>query len=109
MTTATDYAIIKTSGSQFKAVAGETLRVDMLVGELGSEVTFSNVLLLATGEKVEVGKPYVAGAKVVGQIVRHGKGKKIRMYRFKKKKGYQRTVGHRSNYTYVKVTGISKG
>jgi large subunit ribosomal protein L21 len=109
MTNASEYAIVKTSGSQFKAVAGETLRVDQVAGEPGSEVTFPNVLLLASGEKVEVGKPFVAGAKVVGQIVRHGKGKKIRMYRFKKKKGYQRTVGHRSKYSYVKVTSISRG
>jgi len=109
MTTVSEYAIIKASGSQFKAVAGETLRVDKIEGDLGSEVTFPNVLLFASGEKVEVGKPFVAGAKVVGQIVKHGKGKKIRMYRFKKKKGYQRTVVHRSNYTYVKVTSVSRG
>lgn len=109
MTTVSEYAIVKTSGSQFKATPGATLRVDNLSGEPGTEVTFPNVLLFASGEKVEVGKPYVAGAKVVGQILRHGKGRKIRMYRFKKKKGYQRTVGHRSNYTYVKVTSISRG
>src|SRR5258705_15781 len=109
MTTASDYAIIKSSGSQFKAVAGETLRLDKIVGELGSEVTFPNVLPFASGAWVEVGKPFVAGAKVVGQIVRHGKGKKIRVYHYKKKKGYQRTVGHRSNYTWVKVTSVSRG
>lgn len=109
MTTVTEYAIIKASGSQFKAVAGETLRVDKIIGELGTEVTFPNVLLFASGDAVEVGKPFVPGAKVVAQIVRHGKGKKIRMYHFKKKKGYQRTVGHRSNYTWVKVTSVSRG
>ncbi len=109
MTTDTEYAIIKASGSQFKAVAGATLRVDRLAGEPGAEVTFPNVLLFASGEKVEVGKPFVAGAKVVGQIVRHGRGKKLRVYHYKKKKGYQRTVGHRSNYSWVKVTSVSRG
>ena len=109
MSQSSEYAIIKAAGGQVKAVVGDVLRLDKLIGDPGAEVTFPHVLLLAAGADVEVGKPDVAGAKVIGQIVRHAQGKKLRIYRYKKKKGYQRTLGHRSDYTFVRVTGISRG
>ena len=85
---------------------GDTLRVNRLTGEPGAEVVFPDVLLLASGADVAVGSPNVSGARVVGEIVRHARGKKVRVYKFKRKKGYQRTVGHRSNYTFVKIKTI---
>ncbi|MEK7765766.1 MAG: 50S ribosomal protein L21, partial [bacterium] len=69
----------------------------------------TDVLLLAADGKIEIGKPVVAGAKVTAEIVRHARGKKIRVYKYKKKKGYQRTVGHRSEFTFVKVKSIARG
>jgi large subunit ribosomal protein L21 len=103
------YAIIAASGTQFRVAAGETHRVDLIASEPGAEVTFPNVLLLSHGGEVKVGRPYVAGVKVTGTVVRHARGKKIRIYRYKRKKGYQRTVGHRSEYTFVKITNIVQG
>ncbi len=102
-------AIIKACGSQVKVVEGETLRLEKLVGEPGTEVIFPNVLLLARGDTVEVGNPHVSGARVVAEIVKHARGKKLRIYRFKRKKGYQRTLGHRQNYTFVKIKSIVAG
>ena len=102
------YAVIKTSGTQMKIVEGETVRLNRLSGEPGAEVVLPDVLLVATDGAIEVGKPTVAGAKVVAEILKHARGKKIRVYKYKKKKGYQRTVGHRSEYTFVKVTGIAR-
>ena len=107
---ATDsYAIIAASGTQIRVVAGETHRVDRIESPTGTEVTFPNVLLLSTGGEVKIGRPHVAGAKVTGEIVRHARGKKIRIYRYKRKKGYQRTVGHRSEFTFVKIKDIVQG
>lgn len=103
------YAVISACGSQVKVTEGGTLRLEKLEGEPGSEVVFPKVLLLSDGGKVEVGSPYVAGARVVAQIVRHMKGTKIRIYRFKRKKGYQRTLGHRQNHTMVLVKSITRG
>jgi large subunit ribosomal protein L21 len=103
------YAVISACGSQVKVTEGETLRLEKLAGEPGSEVVFPKVLLLSEGGKIEVGSPYVAGVKVVAQIVRHLKAKKIRIYRFKRKKGYQRTLGHRQNHTMVLVKSITRG
>ena len=109
MSTTTDYAIIAASGTQIKVSAGETHRLDLIHSEPGAEVTFPKVLLLSADGAVKVGQPYVAGAKVTGEVVRHARGKKIRIYRYKRKKGYQRTVGHRSEFTFVKIKDIVKG
>jgi large subunit ribosomal protein L21 len=103
------YAVISACGSQVKVTEGETLRLEKLAGEPGAEVVFPKVLLLSVDGQVQVGAPYVAGARVVTEIVRHMKAKKIRIYRFKRKKGYQRTVGHRQNLTVVRVKSITKG
>lgn len=100
------YAIIQANGNQVKVAEGMTLRLEKLAGEPGTEVVFPQVLLLAKDDMVAVGKPHVSGVKVVTEIVKHAKGKKIRIYRFKRKKGYQRTLGHRQQYTFVKVKSI---
>lgn len=103
------YAIIKASGSQLKVAEGESHRVHSLAGEKGAEVVFPEVLLVAGEKGVTVGKPLVAGAKVVGEIVNHGKGKKLRIYQFKRKNGYQRTLGYRDRYTTVRIKSIVGG
>jgi large subunit ribosomal protein L21 len=100
------YAVIKACGGQVRVVEGETLRLEKLAGEPGAEIVFPNVLLLSSDGKIEVGAPCVIGAKVVAEIVKHGRGKKLRVSRFKRKKGWQRTLGHRQSFTMIKVKSI---
>ncbi len=102
----TDYAIIQAGGNQVKVSEGATVRLEKLEGGPGTEVVFPNVLLVSTGGAVVVGQPFVAGAKVTAEILNQGRGKKIRMYRFKKKKGCQHTQGHRQAFTAVRIKGI---
>ena len=83
--------------------------MDRMEGEPGAEIVFPNVLLLSSGGNVEIGKPFINGARVVGEIVKHMRAKKIRVFIFKRKKGYQRTIGHRQNQTVVRVKSIVTG
>jgi len=103
------YAVIQAGGNQVKVAAGESVRLEKLAGEAGAEVVFDKVLLLAAGGEVAVGNPFVAGASVKAEIVKHGRGKKLRIYRYKRKKGYQRTLGHRQDFTVVRVKEIVRG
>jgi large subunit ribosomal protein L21 len=100
------YAIFKTGGKQYRAGTGEVLSVEKLVGEPGATVTFDNVLLVGEGDSIRVGGD-VKGAKVVGEIVAQTKGPKLIAYKYKRRKGYHRTVGHRQKLTKVKVTEIN--
>jgi len=101
------YAVIKTGGKQYRVAAGDTLSVEKLEGEVGSAVTFSEVLLLGTGGDIKVGGDIGKGASVACEIVEQFKGPKVLAYRYKRRKGYHRTVGHRQRLTKVKVTGIN--
>ena len=103
------YAVIQAGGNQIKVAAGESVRLEKLAGEPGAEVVFDKVLLLAAGGEVAVGHPFVAGASVKADVVKHGRGKKLRIYRYKRKKGYQRTLGHRQDYTVVRIKEIVRG
>jgi large subunit ribosomal protein L21 len=100
------YAVIRAGGTQVRVAAGETIRVPSLAGEPGAEVTFPDVLLLSAEGRVEVGKPTVPGAKVTAEILRHGRGKRVRVVKFKRKKGYLRVQGHRQGFTSVKIKAI---
>jgi len=100
------YAIFKAAGQQFKASKGDTLQVPKLEGEPGAKVTFDQVLLSSDGKKTNAGQPTVSGAKVTGEIVRHGKGTKIVVFKFKKRKNYRRKTGHRQQFTEIKITGL---
>ena len=100
------YAIIESCGRQYKVAEGDVVFFEKLEGEEGKKVTFDNVVLVSNDSKVEVGAPYVKGVKVEGKVVSHGKGKKILVYKKKKKKNYRRTQGHRQPYTKVEITKI---
>ena len=100
------YAIIETGGKQLKVEAGDAIFVEKLEVEAGEKVTFDKVVLVSEDKKVEVGAPYVKGVKVEGKVVSHGKGKKILVYKYKAKKNYRRTQGHRQPYTKVEITKI---
>ena len=103
------YAIIRTGGKQFRVEPGKTYRIPSLVGDEGGDVEFNEVLLGSDGEKVSTGVPMLSGARVTGQIVRHGKGEKIVIYKHKRRKNYARKQGHRQGFTEVKINDISLG
>jgi large subunit ribosomal protein L21 len=103
------YAIFKTGGKQFRAEAGATLRIPSIVGEPGSTVVFDDVLLGAKGDSIKTGTPLLSGAKVTGEIVKHGKGDKIVVFKFKRRKNYARKQGHRQGFTEVRIKSISLG
>lgn len=103
------YAIIRTGGRQFRVAEGDTLDVDLLDVEPGKTATFSDVLLFADGKDVTHGNPLVSGAKVTAEVVEQRKDKKIIAFKYKRRKGYHRTVGHRRKLTRVKIKSINLG
>jgi large subunit ribosomal protein L21 len=103
------YAIFKTGGKQFRAEPGATLRIPSIEGEPGAKVVFDDVLLGTDGKSVKTGTPSVAGAKVTGEIVKHGRGEKIVVFKFKRRKNYARKQGHRQGFTEVRIKSISLG
>ena len=100
------YAIIESCGKQYKVAEGDVVFFEKLDAEEGKKVTFDKVILVSNDKKVEVGAPYVKGIKVEGKVVSHGKGKKILVYKYKAKRNYRRTQGHRQPYTKVEITKI---
>jgi large subunit ribosomal protein L21 len=103
------YAIIRTGGKQFRAEPGKTIKVPSLAAEVGEAITFEDVLVAATGDDVQVGAPTVAGARVTGEVVEHGKDKKIIVFKWKRRKNYRRKQGHRQKYTAVRIDQIQAG
>ncbi|SRR5712691_3627068 len=103
------YAIFTTGGLQFKAEPGLTLKVPLLEAKPGSKVTFDHVLLASDGKQVHAGQPLVNGAKVTAEVVRHGKGRKIRIFRFARRAGFRRKAGHRQDFTEVKIADVKVG
>ncbi|MEW6563857.1 MAG: 50S ribosomal protein L21 [Pseudomonadota bacterium] len=101
------YAVIKTGGKQYRVSAGETLKIETIAGDVGSAVVLDKVLLVANGETVTVGKPLVNGASVQATIVSHGRGDKVRIFKMKRRKHYQKRQGHRQNFTEIRIDGIS--
>ena len=100
------YAIIESCGKQYKVAEGDVVFFEKLDVEEGKKVTFDKVVLVSDDKKVEVGVPYVKGVKVEGKVIANGKGKKIIVYKYKAKKNYRRTQGHRQPYTKVEITSI---
>lgn len=100
------YAIIEACGKQYKVVEGDVVFFEKLDAEEGKKVTFDNVILVSDGKDVKVGTPYVKGCKVEGTVVAQGKGPKIIVYKYKAKKNYRRTQGHRQPYTKVEIKSI---
>ena len=103
------YAIFVAGGAQFRAEPGRTLKVPLLAAEPGSKVVFDRVLLTSDGKRVSAGNPVVAGAQVTAEVVRHGMGKKIRIYRFARRSGFRRHAGHRQRFTEVKIAAVKVG
>lgn len=100
------YAIIKTGGKQYKVAEGDVIKLESLEAEAGNNVEFDQVLMVANGEAMQVGTPVVAGAKVTAEVVSHGRHKKVKILKFKRRKHHMKRMGHRQNYTEVKITKI---
>ena len=102
------YAVIQTGGKQYRVEPGKTIAVEKLAGEAGAQIVFDQVLLVSSGDggNVTIGKPVVSGAKVTGEIVKHGLGDKIVVFKFRRRKNYVRRNGHRQDVTVVKVSDI---
>ena len=103
------YAIIESCGRQYKVTEGDVVFFEKLDAEEGKKVTFDKVVLVSDDKKTTVGAPYVKECKVEGKVVLHGKGKKIIVYKYKPKKNYRKTQGHRQPYTKVEITSIKVG
>ena len=101
------YAVIETGSKQYRVSTGDVLDVELLDDQ--NSVTFNNVLLLADGEKVEVGTPYIKGAKVSAKVLGVNKDDKVTTFKFKNKTNYHRTIGHRQNYSRVQIEEIKHG
>ncbi len=102
------YAVVVTGGKQYRVMQGETLRVELLEGEAGSEVKFDNILMLGDGEGVTLGDA-LKGATVTAKVVGHGRADKIRIIKFRRRKHHRKSMGHRQHYTEIEITGIAGG
>ena len=100
------YAVIATGGKQYRVSEGSVLRVEKLAAAAGADVEFDQVLLVGEGDKVQIGSPFLSGGKVLATIQSHGKGDKVRIVKFRRRKHYLRQGTHRQTYTEVKVTSI---
>lgn len=103
------YAVIATGGKQYRVTKDAVLRVEKLDAEPGSTIEFGEVLLVGEGAEVKLGKPRLEGGKVLATVVRHGKGDKVSIVKFRRRKHYLRRKGHRQQFTEVRVTDITAG
>jgi large subunit ribosomal protein L21 len=100
------FAVIATGGKQYRVQEGSVLRIQKLAAEQGAKVEFDQVLLVGKGADVKLGAPFVSGGKVTATVQSHGKGDKVRIVKFRRRKHYKREKTHRQEYTEIKVTGI---
>ncbi len=103
------YAIIRTGGKQFRVEPGKKYRIPSVVGEAGGSIEFNDVLLGSDGQNVKTGVPLLSGAKVTGEIVKHGLGDKIIVFKMKRRKNYAKKQGHRQGFTEVQINDITLG
>jgi large subunit ribosomal protein L21 len=101
------YAVIKTGGKQYRVNQGETLKIETVAGEVGSAIVLDKVLMVGNGDKLSVGKPLLAGATVTATIVANGRHDKVKIFKMRRRKHYQKHQGHRQNYTEIRIDGIT--
>ena len=102
------YAVIKAGGKQYRVAPGENIKIEQVQADVGATIVLDQVLMVADGEAVKVGTPTVAGAKVSATVVAHGRGPKIRIFKMRRRKHYQKNQGHRQNYTEIRVDAINE-
>lgn len=101
------YAVIISGGKQYRVTEGQTLKLEKLVADVGAEVNFDNVLMIANEGQVHVGAPYLDSKSVKAEVLSHGRADKVKILKFRRRKHHQKQMGHRQYYTEVKITGIS--
>lgn len=101
------YAVIKTGGKQYRVSAGQKLKVEQIPAEVGAEITLDQILMVGEGESVKVGAPLVAGASVKCTVVSHGRHDKVKIFKMRRRKHYQKHQGHRQNYTELRIDAIT--
>jgi len=101
------YAVIKTGGKQYRVAAGEKLKVEQLPAEVGAEIVLDQVLLVADGDSLKMGRPLVTGASVQAKVLAQGRHDKVRIFKLRRRKHYQKHQGHRQNFTEIEITGIT--
>jgi large subunit ribosomal protein L21 len=101
------FAVFKSGGKQHKVAEGDVIKLEKLEVETGDTIEFDQVLMVANGDDVKVGAPLVPGGKITAEVVAHGRGTKIRIVKFRRRKHYRKSAGHRQWFTQVKITGIS--
>lgn len=100
------YAVIKTGGKQYKVAVGDKLKIEQIAADIESQIVLDQVLMVAEGDAIKVGVPLVAGATVKATIVSHGRGDKVRIFKLRRRKHYQKHQGHRQNYTEIRIDSI---
>ena len=100
------YAVIKTGGKQYKVAPGQKLKVEQIPADVGAKVILDQVLMVGEGESVRLGQPTVVGATVTATVVAHGRGEKVKIFKMRRRKHYQKHQGHRQNYTELKIEAI---
>jgi len=101
------YAVIKTGGKQYKVAAGEKIKVEQLPADIGSEITIDQVLAVGAGDSIKFGAPLVAGASVLVKVVAQGRHDKVRIFKRRRRKHYQKRQGHRQNFTEIQIVSIN--
>jgi len=100
------YAVFKTGGKQYRAAAGDTLKVEKIEAEKGATIELDQVLMVGEGEAVKIGAPYLQGGKVTARVVDHGRADKVKIIKFKRRKHHMKHMGHRQYFTQIEITGI---
>ena len=100
------YAVVKTGGKQYRVVAGDKLKVEQIPADVGAEVILDQVLMVGEGESVRLGQPILSGASVKATVVSHGRGEKVKIFKMRRRKHYQKHLGHRQGYTELKIDAI---
>ena len=103
------YAVIKSGGKQYRVQSGAQVRVEALSAEVGAAISFDEVLLVGEGDNLKIGAPLVSGAKVKGTVVAQARDEKLRIFKLRRRKHYQKTQGHRQSYTEVRIDAILQG
>ena len=101
------YAVIKTGGKQYRVAAGDTIKVERLATEVGHDVKLDQIVAIGNGAELVVGAPLVAGASVVASVVGHGRHPKVRIFKMRKRKHYQKRQGHRQNFTEIRISAVN--
>jgi large subunit ribosomal protein L21 len=101
------YAVIKTGGKQYRVAAGEKLKIEQLPADIGAQIVLDQVLLVADGDNLKMGRPLVTGASVQAKVLAQGRHDKVRIFKLRRRKHYQKHQGHRQNFTEIEITGIT--